>query len=128
VILLLLIFRLTFQKSVHRELWSSVALGIVLTAMFAVIRGGHEHLLTWASVVVVSVVTTAVVTRFGLLAGVVMTFVRAMLLFPITADPHGWFFESGLAAVAVVAGLAAAGLLLAGPPRRTFVRAVGQWK
>ena len=51
-------------------------------------------------------------TRFGLLAAVVLIFVQDLLRFPITPDTEAWYFKFGLFALVVVAALSARGLYI----------------
>lgn len=123
--LLFLVMRFVLQKAARREWWASVAFAGVLTVLFALMRG-REHPLAWVSAAAIALLATTVAMRSGLLATVVMTFVRAMLLIPVTANPEAWYYECGLLGVCVVGGLAAVGLILAAPRRRTAFRSAAE--
>jgi len=115
--LILMVTRLVIQRGGRRRTWAFIAFAGMMTVVFAVVRG-REYSLSWLAALVIGLIAATVATRFGLLAIIVMTFVRAMALIPIATNYHAWFYECGLAGILVIAGLGVIGLMLARPALR----------
>jgi hypothetical protein len=96
---------------------AAVALALVMTGAEATGTGNPWINLTYAGLSAVIVIFT--LTRFGIMALIVSTFLVTVLLqYPITLDASAWYAGAGLFGLLSVAALAAYGftIALAGHP------------
>jgi hypothetical protein len=75
-------------------------------------------LLAWTSAGLVATVAAVVIGRYGVLATMVMTFVRSLLLYPQPTEGSEWYAEGSRLTMVIVLGLAVLGLVTASSPAR----------